>query len=109
MSKAPLLVEMSVVRRCRRTFSSSTTQFSLLPVACSHFGASFCMTIMSELFTVAIVKVSPDALPTAPKAAAHAAARRYALPIVHLLYLRFGNRSRRFFGRTTKYGYCYVH
>ncbi len=43
------------------------------------------MMIMSELLTVAIVKVSADAPLTKPKAAAYAAAQRYALPIVHLL------------------------
>src|ERR1039458_5285713 len=48
---------MSVVTRCRSTFSSNTTQFSLMPVASSNFGDSFCMMIMSELLTVAILSV----------------------------------------------------
>ena len=55
MSNWPPLVAISVVTRWRSTFSSSTTQLILLPVAASHFGASFCMLIMSALLTVAMV------------------------------------------------------
>ncbi len=55
MSNWPPLVAMSVVTRWRSTFSSSTTQFSLLPVAASHLGDSCCMMIMSALLTVAMV------------------------------------------------------
>ena len=72
MSNCPPLVAMSVVTRWRRTFSSNTTQFSLMPVAASNFGDSFCMMIMSELLTVAMFNVvSADAEPTvsAPRAA----------------------------------------
>ena len=58
MSNWPPLVAMSVVTRWRSTFSSSTTQLIVLPVSCSHCGESFCMMIMSELLTVAIVMVS---------------------------------------------------
>ena len=73
-SNWPPLVAMSVVTFWRSTFSSSTTQFSLLPVCCSHFEESFCMMIMSELLTVAMVNVSAwaSALPpsNAPASAA---------------------------------------
>jgi hypothetical protein len=78
MSNWPPLVAMSVVTRWRSTFSSSTTQFSLMPVACSNFGASRCMMIMSELLTVAIVNVCAAANPALQTSAvvAKAAARR---------------------------------
>ena len=72
ISNCPPLVAMSVVTRWRRTFSSKTTQFSLMPVAASNFGESFCMMIMSELLTVAMFNVvSAKTGPTesAPKAA----------------------------------------
>ena len=49
MSNWPPLVAMSVVTRWRSTFSSRTTQFSLLPVVFSHSGESFCMMIMSRV------------------------------------------------------------
>ena len=58
MSNWPPLVAISVVTRWRSTFSSSTTQFNVCPLAASHWGESFCMTIMSELFTVAMVSSS---------------------------------------------------
>ena len=72
MSNCPPLVAMSVVTRWRRTFSSSTTQLSLMPVAASNFGDSFCMMIMSELLTVAmfnVVSAKTGLTATAPKAA----------------------------------------
>src|SRR5471030_1469751 len=51
---------MSVVRRWRKTFSSSTTQLSLMSgCEASKVFESFCMRIMSLLFTVAMVTVSP--------------------------------------------------
>ena len=61
MSNWPPLVAMSVVMRWRSTFSSRTTQFSLMPVSFSNLGDSFCMMIMSPLFTVAIVSVGSSA------------------------------------------------
>ena len=67
MSNWPPLVAMSVVTRWRSTFSSSTTQLILLPVAASHFGASFCMMIMSALLTVAMVNSSACTSAVAPK------------------------------------------
>ena len=57
-SNWPPWVAMSVVTRWRSTFSSSTTQLSVLPVSCSHWDDSRCMMIMSALLTVAIVIVS---------------------------------------------------
>ena len=78
---------MSVVTRCRRTFSSSTTQFSLMPVAASNFGDSFCMMIMSELLTVAMFSVVSatagltDSAPTMARAAP-APANKYAFFII---------------------------
>ena len=79
MSNWPPLVAMSVVTRWRSTFSSSTTQLILLPVACSHFGDSFCMLIMSALLTVAIVMVSACAKALAPSSAPVSAATNPAL------------------------------
>ena len=75
MSNWPPLVAISVVTRWRSTFSSSTTQLILLPVACSHFGASFCMMIMSALLTVAMVTVAACAKALAPRSAPANAAR----------------------------------
>src|SRR5208337_5404540 len=81
MSNCPPLVAMSVVTRWRRTFSSRTTQFSLMPVAASNFGDSFCMMIMSELLTVAMfnvvwAKAGPaDSAPKATKATLARASR----------------------------------
>ena len=80
-SNWPPLVAMSVVTRWRSTFSSSTTQFSLLPVAASHFGASFCMMIMSALLTVAMVNSSACARAVAPRSAPVNAATNPALSI----------------------------
>src|SRR5207244_1968680 len=57
MSNDPPFVAISVVTFWRSAFSSSTTQSSLIPVACSNLGDSFCMMIMSELFTVAMVSL----------------------------------------------------
>ena len=76
MSNWPPLVAMSVVTRWRSTFSSSTTQLSLLPVASSHFGASFCMMIMSALLTVAMVNVSAACAAAMPPNNATASAAR---------------------------------
>ncbi len=90
MSNCPPLVAMSVVTRWRRTFSSRTTQFSLMPVAASNFGDSFCMMIMSELLTVAMfnvvwAKAGPtDSTPKAARAAL-APASNFALFILILL------------------------
>ena len=54
-SNEPPRVAMSVVTRSRSTFSSSTTQSSLMSgCAFSNSLESFCMMIMSPLFTVAI-------------------------------------------------------
>ena len=54
-SNEPPRVAMSVVTRSRRTFSSSTTQSSLMSgCAFSNSFDSFCMMIMSPLLTVAI-------------------------------------------------------
>lgn len=49
---------MSVETLWRSVFSSSVTQLTLLPVIYSLSGAHFCMAIMSQLVTVAIVMVS---------------------------------------------------
>jgi hypothetical protein len=58
MSYWPPLVEMSLVTFWRRSFSSSVTQFSLMSgLALVKSSVSFCMRIMSPLFTVAMVKV----------------------------------------------------
>src|ERR1700730_6969142 len=48
---------MSVVTRWRRTFSSSTSHFSLMPGFSSNLDEYFCITTMSGLFTVATVNV----------------------------------------------------
>ena len=57
-SNWPPFVPTSVVRRWRRTFSSSVTHRRCTPgLAFSNSPESLCMTIMSELLTVAIVKV----------------------------------------------------
>ncbi|MNQ47129.1 hypothetical protein D3C85_609640 [compost metagenome] len=57
-SNCPPWVAMSVVRRWRRTFSSSTTQLSLMSgCSASKVFESFCMRIMSLLLTVAMVRV----------------------------------------------------
>ena len=87
MSNWPPLVAMSVVTRWRRTFSSSTTQFSLMPVAASNFGDSFCMMIMSELLTVAIFSVvcataGPAASAPIMASAVLAPASKYVLFII---------------------------
>ena len=59
---------MSVVTRWRSTFSSSTTQLSLLPVCFSQVGESFCITTICELLTVAMVMVAADAGRASPQA-----------------------------------------
>ena len=87
MSNWPPLVAMSVVTRWRSTFSSSTTQLSLLPVACSHFGASFCMMIMSALLTVAMVNSAACASELAPRSAPVSAAANPCLEHVGLASL----------------------
>ena len=57
-SNCPPLVAMSVVTFWRSTFSSSVTQFSLMSgLALVKSSVSFCMRIMSPLFTVAMVSV----------------------------------------------------
>ncbi len=57
-SNWPPWVAMSVVRRWRRTFSSSTTQLrSISGFCCSKFWERRCMRIMSALLTVAMVRV----------------------------------------------------
>ena len=66
-SNEPPLVAMSVVTRWRSTFSSSTTQSSLMSgLAFSKALESFCMTIMSPLFTVAMVSFVSARTPTVP-------------------------------------------
>ncbi len=56
MSYWPPLVAMSVVTFWRRTFSSSVTQFSEMSgLALVKSSVSFCIRIMSPLFTVAMV------------------------------------------------------
>ncbi len=54
-SNWPPLVAMSVVTRWRSTFSSSTTQFSAMPLDFSKSFDRRCMMIMSALLTVAMV------------------------------------------------------
>ncbi len=82
MSNCPPLVAMSVVTLWRRTFSSRITQLILYPVAFSHSGASFCMMIMSPLFTVAMVSSSACA---APVRAIAVAARNAVLSFILVL------------------------
>src|SRR3954464_8775359 len=62
MSYWPPLVVMSVVTFWRNTFSSIVTHCSWMSgLALVKSSVSFCMRIMSLLFTVAMVRVSADA------------------------------------------------
>src|SRR5260221_24357 len=94
MSNCPPLVEMSVATRCRSTFSSSTSHFSFMPVAFSNFEAYFCITTMSGLFTVAIVRVvSARAAALAAKRAAAATENNvFDLTVSSLVLLRHKRR-----------------
>lgn len=78
-SNCPLPVVMSVVARWRSTFSSRITQFSLMSgFAFSKAGDSFFSSIMSGLFSVAIVSVPADAAQAAVASAADATQRAAA-------------------------------
>ncbi len=81
-SNWPLPVVMSVVARWRSTFSSRITQFSLMSgFAFSNAGDSFFSSIMSGLFSVAIVSVPADAAQAAVASAAPAKQRAAASSI----------------------------
>ena len=54
---------MSLVTFWRRSFSSSVTQLSVMSgLEAVKSSVNFCMRIMSPLFTVAIVRVSAEAV-----------------------------------------------
>src|SRR5215211_3416561 len=91
MSNCPALVAMSVVRRWRRTFSSSTTQRSLMfGLSRSNCEDRRCITTMSPLLTVAMVIVDCASAgeansPAAIRAAAAKAWRWYGFVIRRFL------------------------